>query len=434
MGILSNIFKRSKPTPQIEERNAVHGLGLTFGFSSSYTSEQALKLSAVYCAVEMISNAVAQLPLEPYKVDKNGFRSKNLRHPLYHILSCEPNERMTRFQFIKIMVTNMLLKGNAYAYIQRNDNGSVKGLIYIPSELVTIVPPTNLIDPVTYRVTGLQGEIKHTDMIHIVNFSYDGIVGVSTLSHARRTLNIAFNAETSAESFFENGCNLSGILTVEGNLTPKQKADIDATWKQTHNSTSGNMNGIAILEGNMKYQPTTINPTDAQLLSSREFDIIQIARFFQISPTKLMDYTKSNYNTLEATNLSFLTDTIQPILAKFEAEFERKLCPTNQHNSFDIKFDVAQLLRADKKSLAEYFSKLFQIGAISIDEIRRELDLPAIENGDNHFVQVNLQTLERAVSSNPATSQDIKEAINVTETEDKEKETEDEETPDTQDK
>lgn len=56
------------------------------------------------------------------------------------------------------------------------------------------------------------------------------------------------------------------------------------------------------------------------------------------------------------------------------------------------------LLRADKASLASYYNTLFQIGVITPNEIRKNLDLPAIENGDKSFVQVNVQTLDNAVT------------------------------------
>jgi len=53
-------------------------------------------------------------------------------------------------------------------------------------------------------------------MIHLVKNSYDGINGISIISYATRTVGIANNTENSANAFFTNGCNLAGVLTVEG--------------------------------------------------------------------------------------------------------------------------------------------------------------------------------------------------------------------------
>ena len=137
--------------------------------------------------------------------------------------------------------------------------------------------------------------------------------------------------------------------------------------------------------------------------------MIDVARWFGVSPVKLMDLSKSSYSTVEATQLAFLTDTISPLLEKIELEFETKLFAGE---AIDVRFDVSKLLRADRQSLASYYSTLIQNGVMQINEVRRELDLPPVENGNNNFVQVNLQTLERATSETPDDSQTIKEKLN----------------------
>ena len=38
------------------------------------------------------------------------------------------------------------------------------------------------------------------------------------------------------------------------------------------------------------------------------------------------------------------------------------------------------------------------MGVMTINEIRKELDLPHLENGDTSFVQVNVQTLKTATT------------------------------------
>ena len=80
-------------------------------------------LSAVYRYVDVISDSVAQLPLEPYYVDDEGFKTKFTKHPTYWLLNREPNDQMSRFTFIKTLVTSVLLTGNGYALINRDEKG-----------------------------------------------------------------------------------------------------------------------------------------------------------------------------------------------------------------------------------------------------------------------------------------------------------------------
>ena len=369
-------------------------------------------LSTVYRCVEVISDSVAQLPLEPYKIDSQGYKIKFTSHPTYKLLNKEPNPRMTRFDFVKVLIVSTLLKGNGYAFIERDDKGNAQGLHFIPAELVTIIRPKSLKESVSYSIAGL-GTVESCNMIHIKNFSYDGIEGVSTLKHARNTLGLSTDAEAHAAGFFKGGANLAGILKSTTNLNAQQKNDLKRSWQMAFSPATGTPNGVAVLEGNLSFEPITVNPTDAQLLETRQFNVVDICRFFGVSPVKAFDLSKSSYSTVEATNLSFLTETLSPLLEKIEEEFERKLYKPSEKDSIDVRFDTATLLRADKQSLANYYQTLFNIGVVSPNDIRKQLDLPAMEGGDNTFVQVNIQTLERAVSSTPDNTNTIKEKTDI---------------------
>lgn len=393
-------FNWNKKKEQVEERSSTFDY-LMYNTGANYTTSKAMLLSTVYRCVEVISDSVAQLPLEPYRVDSQGYKIKFTSHPSYRLLNSEPNNKMTRFTFIKTLVVSTLLKGNGFAYIERDNEGNATALHYIPSELVTIIPPKTLGDNIAYSVTGLSNIIEACNMIHILNFSYDGITGISTLSHAKNTLGLATDSEAHASGFFKGGANLAGILTVQSTLTTKQKNDLKTSWQTAFSPSTGQPNGVAVLEGNMEFKPITVNPSDAQLLETRQFNVIDICRFFGVSPVKAFDLSKSSYSTVEATNLSFLTDTLSPLLEKLELEFERKIYKPSEKDNIDVRFDTSRLLRADKQSLANYYSTLFNIGAVSCNEIRKEIDLPYVEGGDSHFVQVNLMEVNKAAQNVP---------------------------------
>ena len=391
--------KKRTEQPKVEERS-YFGDYLSYNCATNYTTEKSMLLSTVYRCVEVISDSVAQLPLEPYKMDSQGYKIKFTSHPTYKLLNKEPNPRMTRFDFIKVMIVSTLLKGNGYAYIERDNKGDAIGLHFIPAELVTIIRPKNLKESVSYSIAGL-GTVESCNMIHIKNFSYDGIEGVSTLRHARNTLGLSTDAEAHAAGFFKGGANLAGILKTTTNLNSQQKNELKRSWQMAFSPATGTPNGVAVLEGNLSFEPITVNPTDAQLLETRQFNVVDICRFFGVSPVKAFDLTKSSYSTVEATNLSFLTETLSPLLEKIELEFERKLYKPSEKDSIDVRFDTATLLRADKQSLANYYQTLFNIGVVSANEIRKQLDLPAVDGGDSHFVQVNLMELKNAANNIP---------------------------------
>lgn len=407
-----NFFQLLNNNKNKEDRssNAFSPFSINYGGYGNYTSEKALLLSCVYRCVEVLSDSVAQLPLEIYILDSERCKTKATHLPLYHLLNCSPNKRMSRFQFIKVMITSMLLRGCGYAYIERDKKDNPIGLHFVPYEWVTINNPMTLADEITYSIQGINGIVKENNLLKFINFSMDGVTGLSTISYARRTLGIATYAEQSAEGFFEGGCNLSGILKIDGASSPKARQNLKEQWQAAFNPSKGQGGGLAVLEGNMSYEPISVSPTDSQLLETRLFNVTEICRYFGVSPVKVFDLTHSSYSTVEASNLAFLSDTLQPLLSKIEIELRRKLL--NEHTNMEIKFDTSQLLRTDKAAQAQYYSTLFNCGAMTVNEMRAELDLPSVENGNVNFVQVNLQSLDRATSEDTADSQDIKEALN----------------------
>lgn len=360
-------------------------------------------LSTVYRCVDLISDSIAVLPLKTYRIDGDGFKEEAKEHPAYYVLDMEPNEDMTRFVFFKTLMTSVLLTGNGYAYIER-DGLKVEQLVYIPSGEVQIVWITDRQGVLRkrYKVTGFAELVEPRDMIHVLNFSYDGINGISTLEHARQTLSIATSAEESAKGFYDSGGQLSGVLTVEGaRLSKEQKDQIYKTWRERTDPVMGTPNGIAVLEGNMKYQPISISPSDSQLLESRQFNVVDICRFFSVSPVKAFDLSKSSYSTVEATQLQYLTDTALAVITKIEQEINRKIFLPSERGKVVAEFDTSAILRTDKSAQATYWKELFNIGAATPNEVRRESNLGRMENGDKAFVQVNVQTLDNAAKQKP---------------------------------
>lgn len=386
-------WKKNKPE---ERASAVFGDYLLYNTASSYANNKAMLLSAVYRCVEVISDSIAQLPCEPYRIDSDGCKIKFTKHPTYNILNREPNQNMSKFTFMKTMVVSMLLTGNAYALIERDERGNAKALYYIPTELVTILKPQTITDTISYSITGMKNVVEDCNMIHILNFTSDGYEGISTLAYARKTLGLAMDAEANAEGFFKGGANVAGILKCNSPLATKQKESLKSSWNSAFNGSTGTPNGIAVLDADLDFQSVTVNPSDAQLLETRQFNVVDICRFFGVSPVKAFDLSKSSYNTIEQMQLAFLTDTLQPLLEKIECEFQRKLYKPSEKDNITVRFSTAPLLRADKQSQANYYNTLFQMGVMTINEIRRELDLPHLENGDTSFVQVNVQTLKNA--------------------------------------
>ena len=124
-------WKREKRDNEIEY-NPYGGLGLENILNLQVTP--AISLSAVFAAVEIISNSVAELPINVKTTEENKV-SVLKSHPLYHIFD---NCLLTKYMLVKMLVSDMLLYGNGFAYIERAKDGTPINLIYCPHGTVTI--------------------------------------------------------------------------------------------------------------------------------------------------------------------------------------------------------------------------------------------------------------------------------------------------------
>jgi HK97 family phage portal protein len=213
-------------------------------------------------------------------------------------------------------------------------------------------------------------------------------MGISTIQYASETLSLSYNTEHSAGNVFKNGGKLSGIYTISSYLDDDKRKEIEENWRKTF--TNPDSTGIVIMEQGDTFNPITINNKEMMMLESRQFNVIDISRFMNISPILLYDYTKMSYSGLEEIMLEFLTTTIQPILTKIEKELNYKLITESQRFTKHIKFDTTGFIKTGKVTTADFYSKLFNTGVLSTNEIRNELGYKDIEGGNTNYIQVNL--------------------------------------------
>lgn len=376
-------FWEKKKPEQLPEERTFTTYAEALQFLEVQNRQKAMNISAVYRAVEIISDSIAILPVNVKRKTGNNCKEVYDNHPVQLLFANDLGDFITRYQLIKLLLQSVLLKGNGFAYIQRS-HGIPTAIKYLEPTDVTIHYNKERRELYYLASKITNKKIEPCDMIHLVKNSYDGVNGVSVLSYANRSISIAQSAENGALSFYSNGCNLAGILTVQGQLTEKQKQDIRSSWGQAYGNGG---QGLAVLQGNMEYKPVQLSASDSQMLETRNYNVSDIARFFGINPVLLGDLSHSSYSTIEATQQQFLLHTLQPYITMIEQEFTRKLLmPSERDKGMSINFDETAMLRTDKTAMASYYSTMLSTGVMCVNEVRKELGLGEIENGDKHII------------------------------------------------
>tara|TARA_R100000655_G_scaffold40612_1_gene76385 strand:+ start:2103 stop:3299 length:1197 start_codon:yes stop_codon:yes gene_type:complete len=383
MGVF-DIFKTKKPKE--EKRNFLdYALGNINPKSVNVTAQTALTFSAVYAAVRVISETIAQLPLNYYIKTDNG-REINSNNPLHLLVNQEPNHIQTKYIFIETFINTLLLYGNAYAHIQRNQRGLPTALFLIHPEDVKI---DYINEALIYEVKD-QGKYEASDILHIPDMALDGIIGQSRISAARDNIALGIAAQTYGKEFFESGAKISGVLRHPGQLGAEAMQSLSEQWTRTYHSGYAGHFKTAVLEEGLDYKPIQLRPDEAQFLATRKFSILEISRIFRVAPHLLGELERATFSNIEQQSTEFLTYCISPLLSKIEAEINKKLIFENEKGNTYFEFNVSALLRGDSKSRAEYYKSLFNIGAISQNEIRRKENMNDTEDGNKYYVPMNM--------------------------------------------
>lgn len=404
MGIFSGLFRsRDKPS------NRTVGGGYTFfmgGTSSgkAVTERSAMQMTAVYSCVRILAEAVAGLPLHVYRHNDQGGTEKAIDHPLYLLLHDEPNPEMSSFVFRETLMTHLLLWGNAYAQIIRNGKGEVIALYPLMPNKMSVDRDANGQLYYTYTrstdeapaMQGMTVTLKPSDVLHIPDLGFDGLVGYSPIAMAKNAIGMSIPCEEYGAKFFANGAAPGGVLEHPGTIKDPQR--VRDSWQSTFGG-SGNANKIAVLEEGMKYTPIAISPEQAQFLETRKFQINEIARIFRVPPHMVGDLEKSSFSNIEQQSLEFVKYTLDPWVVRWEQSIMRSLLSDSEKKEHFVKFNLEGLLRGDYVSRMNGYAIGRQNGWVSANDIREleNLDrIPAEEGGDLYLINGNMLPLKDA--------------------------------------
>lgn len=403
MNILNWLFRsRDKP------KNLFTGGGsFTFGLTSSgnrVNSHTAMQMSAVYACVRILSEAIAEIPLNFYQHTADGGKEKCPSHPLYYLLHDEPNPEMTSFVFRETLMGHLLLWGNAYAQIVRNGRGEVLALYpLLPDRMQVdrdsagrlVYTYTRYRDEVGSRCEFETIKLYKEDVLHIPGLGFDGLVGYSPIAMARNAIGMSMAAEDYGASFFANGATPGGVLEHPGIVKDPER--LRESWRSQFSGK--NSHSIAVLEEGMTFKPMSIPPDEAQFLETRKFQIDEIARIFRVPPHMVGDLEKSSFSNIEQQSLEFVKYTLNPWVARWEQSLAHALLLPREKQQYVVKFNVDGLLRGDYQSRMNGYAIGRQNGWLSSNDIR-ELEnmnrIPAEEGGDEYLINGNMTRLKDA--------------------------------------
>lgn len=376
--------------------------------TNSVDAETAMKYSAVSACVRVRAETFASVPAILYqKVDDGRKQVSNLN--IADILHSSPNPEMSAFSFKETMMTNFDVGGNIVCQRLIAKNGDLVGLYPFDHRVVEIKRDQET-KKLIYTIGG-KTVLQRNQILHVPNLSFDGVVGLSPISYAAASINTGLGYQEYSKNFYSNAALPSGVLehptALDDVSFERLKKDLAASYTGMKNA------GVPmILEGGMEWKSTAINPIDAQLLESKEFQIEDICRIYRVPQHLVNKLDRSTNNNIEHQALEFVMYTMLPIFKRFEDCINSQLLTPNQRKEgYYVEFLVDGLLRGDSKSRAEAYAAGRQWGYMSANDIRRLENLPRIPNGDIYLQPSNCIEAGTTASTADKTVEDIYKMI-----------------------
>jgi len=381
--------------PKAWDRSLWNLIGSQSLSGENVTEETALTYSAFWSAVTLISGTIRALPLHLMQKKEDKRRMADDRR-MYFLMHDKWNKYMTAEIGRETMMMHILTWGNGYAEQVRNPLGDIVELWPIPPNRVT---PEMKNGELIYLIRMDQGPpiyLSREKVLHIPGPSPDGFLGYSIVALARKSIGLGMAMETFGSLYFGQGTHPSAVVT-----HPHQVKDVKAMRSAISEVYSGlgKSHQLMLLEDGMKIEKVGIPPEDSQFLESRQFQIPEIARWFNLPPHKLKDLTRSSFSNIESEQISFVTDSILPWLVRLESNYNMQLLTDGDRGLYGqgrlyFKHNIDGLLRADVAARASFYTAMLDRGVYSINEVREKEDMDPIEGGDVHMVQQNMTTLE----------------------------------------
>lgn len=382
------------PTVPISSSSILEWLGIKpTAAGVTVTEKTSLGMPAVWSAVNLVAGTCASLPLHAFK---KGDRSRTiLTAGVAADLLSNPHPDLVPYDFWEIVHAHRLLWGNAYILMLRNRLGVISELWPIHPSRVKVGRTSNTGEKV-YAVDGGEDAGGLTYMgsenkiLHLPAFGYDGISGVSPIRIAAQGIGLSLAAEEYGARLFGSGSLASGVLQTDQRLKPEQADALQSRWKAKVQGLQ-HAHEAVVLDSGTKFFQLTIPPEDAQFLQSRVFQVREIARMFGVPPHMLMDVEGStSWGTgIEEQTLGFVIFTLRRWLIRTEQAITRILPP----GTVEAKYNLNGLLRGAPKDRADFYTKLWNIGVLSTNDIRELEDMAPVDGGDTRYRPLNMGLL-----------------------------------------
>jgi len=388
--MFKNILADSTPVTTPAELADLTGLTYDTYTGKQVSSQKAMRLTAVFGCIRVLSESIGMLPCNLYKATDRG-KEKATKEQLFKLLSLKPNGYMTPQEFWELLVVCLCLRGNFYAY-KVKALGEVVELL--PLDPGCVQPKLNSQWQPVYQVTFPDGStdvLGQDDIWHVRILTLDGLVGLNPIAYAREAISLGMATEEHGSRLFSNGAVTSGVLRTEQTLTDQAYARLRKDFEDRHTGL-GNAHRPMILEMGLDWKAMGLNAEDSQFLETRKFQLEEICRLYRVPMHLVQNTDRATFNNIENLGIGFINYSLVPYLTRIEQRINIGLVRETKQGTFYAKFNAGALLRGDMKSRFESYATAINWGMYSPNDCLELEDRNPRPGGDVYLTPMNMTT------------------------------------------
>jgi phage portal protein, HK97 family len=356
--------------------------------TKSVSPDLAMKLSAVYACVYVLSSSVAQLPL--HVKCKSGDKVETVKdHPAYYLLHDSPNAWQTSYKLREYAQSSVLLYGNAYIHIVRDKNGEVVSLESLEPWKVQLLKNGSRY-VYAYYGDDKTMSLSPDDVLHIKSLGPSIKTGKSVIQTHAETIGLGLDARKFASGFFGGNARPAGILSVKTPLNSNAWENFKKMWQTAQEKLRSEENKTILLPAELDYKALTVSPVDTELLSMMKLNRSEIAGIFNVPAHMINDLEKATFSNISEQTIQFIRFSVMPWVVNWEQELNRKIFTEAERKAgYFVKFNLAGIMRGTAGERATFYHAAITDGWMSRNEARQLEDMNPVDGLDEMLVSVN---------------------------------------------
>jgi hypothetical protein len=373
--------------------------------------DNARKCPEVDACVGLIEDTVATVPLDFYERVSDTERQARPEHPLHALLHDRPNGWQTSAEFRQMMEGFRQTHGKAYARIvsglSRPDRAGAG-----PSRRV---PPLPHAAGVAYRWTPPDGGAARTLLQHEVLYLRDGPPRRGNLAESIGKVELGredIGLVMATASTWPGSSPTTPCPRRSSPSPPRSATRPPASCARPGSAATGAGEPARDRHPGRRWTSRrSANNDDAQVVEVHNMAVRKLARRFGV-PGFLIGETgdTSNFGTgIEQQSIGFITYYMRPKFVVWEQALNAVLMSDQMRRRFYFEFNIDGLLRGDFKTRMESYALLIQWGLCTVNEIRKLMNLPPVEGGDERLQPLNMapasQAMDVLLKTTPAANQ-----------------------------